>query len=86
MFAITNQAVRVFGRFGTIFVTSLDPARMQPLLTQTAGRRVSLIVIAMLAVSTISLAAKIISRSRWLDVASNAVYLALVGAPAGPAV
>ncbi len=79
MFAITNQAVRVFGRFGTIFVTSLDPARMQPLLTQTAGRRVSLIVIAMLAVSTVSLAARIITRSRWLGVISSAIYLALVG-------
>jgi hypothetical protein len=79
MFAITNQAVRVFGRFNTIFVTSLDPDRARPLFNPGAGYRISLIVIAMLAVSTVSLAARIITRSRWLDVASNAVYLALVG-------
>lgn len=79
MFGITDYAIRLFSRFGTVFLTSLDFDRARPLFTPEAGRRISLVVIAMLAVSTLSLAVKIFTRSRWVDAASNLFYLALIG-------
>jgi hypothetical protein len=79
MFGITDYAIRIFSRFNTVFLTSLDFDRARPLFTPEAGRRISLVVIVMLATSTVSLAVKIFTRSRWVDAASNLVFLVLVG-------
>jgi hypothetical protein len=79
MFGLTGFAVSVFSRFDTVFLTSLDFDRARPLLTPEAGRRISLVVIAMFAASTVSLVVKLFTRSRWVDTVSNAVSLALIG-------
>lgn len=51
----------------------------QPLFTPDAGRRISLIVIAMFAASTFTLLVKLFTRSRWVDAVSSVVSLALFG-------
>jgi hypothetical protein len=79
MAGFTGLAIHIFGRFNTIFLTSLDFDRARPLFNPAAGRRISLIVIAIFAASTVSLAVKFFTRSRWVDVASNVVSLALIG-------
>jgi hypothetical protein len=79
MVAVTDFALLVFARRGTIFFTGLDWRAARPLFTPGAGRRVSLIVIAMFAASTLALLVKVLTRSRWVNVVSNAVTLALIG-------
>ena len=51
----------------------------RPLFTPGAGRRLSIIVIAMFAASTMTLLVKLFTRSRWVDMVSNVVSLALIG-------
>lgn len=79
MLAITDLALYLFARHQTIFFVNLDWSTAQPLFTPGAGRRISLIVIAMLAFSALSLLAKLFTRSRWVDIVSNAISLALFG-------
>jgi hypothetical protein len=79
MLAITDFALYLFARHHTIFFVNLDWNDPRPLFTPGAGRRLSIIVIAMFAVSTMALLVKLVTRSRWVDVASNAVSLGLVG-------
>jgi hypothetical protein len=79
MLAITDFALYLFARHGSIFFVNLDWHDPRPLFTPAAGRYVSLVVIAMFAASTMALLVKLITRSRWVDVVSNAVSLALVG-------
>jgi hypothetical protein len=79
MLGITDFALYVFARRQTIFFVNLDWSAAQPLFTPGAGRRISLIVIAMLAFSALSLLAKLFTRSRWVDIVSNAISLALFG-------
>jgi len=80
MLAVTDFALYVFYKVHTIFVLNLD--RTAPryfLLAPEAGRRVSLIVIAMFAVGTAVAFVKIFTPSRWVDAVSGAVSLVLVG-------
>ena len=79
MLAFTDFALYVFARHGTIFFANLDWANLRPLFTPGPGRRISVVVIAMLALSTMTLLVKLFTRSRWVDVASNAVSLGLIG-------
>jgi hypothetical protein len=79
MLAITDLALYLFARHHTIFFVNLDWTDPRPLFTPGAGRRLSIIVIAMFAVSTMALLIKLFTRSRWVDVASNAVSLGLIG-------
>jgi len=79
MLAVTDFALYLFARHHTIFFVNLDWSDPRPLFTPGAGRRLSIIVIAMFAVSTMALLIKLFTRSRWADVASNAVSLGLLG-------
>jgi hypothetical protein len=79
MLAITDFALYLFARHRTIFFVNLDWNNPRPFFTPGAGRRLSIIVIALFAVSTMTLLIKLFTRSRWVDVASNAVSLCLVG-------
>ena len=79
MAAVTDFALYLYVRHQTIFFTNLDFTNPKPLFTPEAGRRLSLIVIALFAVSMFTLLVKLFSRSRWVDVASNAISLALIG-------
>jgi len=79
MLAVTDFALYLFSRNHTIFFVNLDWTDPQPLFTPDAGRRLSMIVIAMFAVSTMALFAKLFTRSRWVDATSNVVSLALIG-------
>lgn len=79
MVAITDFALYVFARHQTIFFTNVDWSNLRPLFTPGAGRRISIIVIAGFAVSTMALFVKLFTGSRWVDVASNVVSLGLIG-------
>jgi len=79
MLAITDFALYLFARHQTIFFVNLDWTDPRPLFTPSAGRRLSLIVIAMFAASTLALLIKLVTRSRWVDVISNVISLALIG-------
>jgi hypothetical protein len=79
MLAITDFALYLFAKHHTIFFVNLDWTDPRPLFTPGAGRRLSMIVIAGFAASTITLLVKLITRSRWMDVCSNVVSLALIG-------
>jgi hypothetical protein len=79
MLAITDFALYLFARHQTIFFVNLDWTDPRPLFTPGAGRRLSLIVIAGFAVSTLTLLIKLVTRSRWVDVISSFVSLGLIG-------
>ncbi len=79
MLAITDFALYLFARHQTIFFANLDWTNPRPLFTPGAGRRLSLIVIAMFAVSALSLLIKLLTRSRWVDVIGSVVSLGLIG-------
>ena len=79
MLAVTDFALYLFVRHSTIFFVNLNWADPRPLFTPGAGRTLSLIVIAMLAVSTIANIIKIFTRTRWADVVSNVLSLGLIG-------
>ena len=79
MLAITDFALYLFAKHHTIFFVNLDFANPRPLFTPGAGQRLSLIVIAMFAASTMALLIKLFTRSRWVDVGSDIVSLGLIG-------
>jgi hypothetical protein len=79
MLAITDFALYLFAKHQTIFFTNMSWTDPRPLFTAGAGRSLSLIVIAMLAASTLTLLVKLITRSRWVDLVSDAVSLVLIG-------
>jgi len=76
MLALTDIALYFFSRYGTIFL--INPKNPRPIFTPDAGRRLSLIIIAWFAASTLTLLAKLFTRSRWVDVVSNAISLFLI--------
>jgi len=78
MLALTDFALYFFAKYHTIFFANLDFTNPRPLFTPVVGWWVSLIVIAMFATSTLSLLAKLFTRSRWVDVVSNVVSLVLI--------
>jgi hypothetical protein len=61
------------------FIVNLNWTDPKPLFTPEAGRYLSLIVIAQLAVSTMSILAKLITGSPWVNIASNVLSLGLIG-------
>ena len=79
MLAITDFALYLFARHQTIFFVNLDWTDPRPLFTPGAGRRLSLIVIAGFALSTMTLLIKLFTRSRWVDVVNSAISLGLIG-------
>lgn len=79
MLAVTDFALYLFARYHTIFLYLTDGADPRPLLTPEAGRYLSLIVIAMFAVSTMTLLVKLFTRSPWVKIVSNVVSLGLIG-------
>ncbi|HPW18697.1 MAG TPA: hypothetical protein PLP83_10010 [Candidatus Aminicenantes bacterium] len=79
MLAVTDLALYVFARYGTIFLAFTRGRDPKPLLTPEAGRYLSLIVIAQLALSTMTLLVKLFTRSRWVTIVSNVVSLGLIG-------
>lgn len=79
MLALTDFALHLFAKHGTIFLMFPDGGDPRPFFTAAAGRSLSLIVVAMLAASSLTLLAKLITRSRWVDVVSDAVALVLIG-------
>ncbi len=79
MLAITDFALYLFARHGTIFFVNLDWSDPRPLFTPGAGRYISMIVIAGFAASTMALLVKLLTRSRWVDVVSNVISLGLIG-------
>lgn len=79
MLAVTDFALYVYYKAHTLFVINFDLDAPRRLLTPDVDKRVSLIVLAMLAVGTAAAFARIFTSSRWVDVVSDAVSLALVG-------
>jgi hypothetical protein len=79
MLAITDFALYLYVKHHTIFFVNLNFTDPRPLLTPEAGRRISLVVIAMLASGTLGLFAKFFFTSRWIDVASDGIGLVLIG-------
>jgi len=79
MFAVTDFAIYLYVKRQTIFFKNLDFSDPLPLFTAAAGRRISLIVIAMFAASALALLVKVFTSSRWVDVGSSVVSLALIG-------
>lgn len=79
MLGITDFAVYLFVKHHTVFFVNLDWTNPRPLFTPGAGSRLSLILIAMFATSTMSLFVKILTKSRWVDIVGNVVSLGLIG-------
>jgi len=79
MLAVTDFALYLFYKHRTIFFLNLDFTAPRLLLTPEAGRRISLIVIAMFVAGTAGLFVKIFTSSRWVDAFSNTISLALIG-------
>jgi hypothetical protein len=77
--AVTDFALYLFARHHTIFFVNLDWSDPRPLFTPGAGRRLSIIVIAQLALSTMTLLVKLFTRSPWVTIVSNIVSLGLIG-------
>jgi hypothetical protein len=77
--ALTGFAIYLYIRHNAIFFTSLNFANARPLLMPEVGRQISLIVIAMLAVNSLLLLFKLFTSSRWVDAASDILFLALIG-------
>jgi HAAS len=79
MLAVTDFALALYVKHHTIFFVNLDWHNPRPLLTPEVGQRLSLIVIAMFASWTLAMFAKVLFSTRWVDVVSGAVSLALIG-------
>jgi len=79
MLALTDLALYVFARHGTIFLKGFGSGEPLPLLVPSAGRRISLVVITMLALSAMTLFVKLFTRSRWVDIGSGVLSLGLIG-------
>jgi len=79
MLAVTSFAFHLYIKFHTIFFVSLNFKDPRFLFTPEAGRRYSLIVMAMLAAGTITLLIKLFTSTRWVDVVSSVVSLILIG-------
>jgi hypothetical protein len=83
MLALTGLAVKLFLTFQTIFFVSSNFNKFRPLLLPGPSRRISLIVIAMMAAGTIGLFIKLFTLSRrlvcWVNAISDSVSLVLIG-------
>ncbi len=79
MLAVTDFALYIFARYHTVFLYFTDGSDPRPLLAPGPGRYLSLIVIAQLAVSTMTLLVKLLTRSPWVKIVSNVISLGLIG-------
>ncbi len=79
MLAVTDFAIYLYVKHQTIFFVNLNFLDPRPLFTPEAGRTISFIVIAMFVAGTINTFIKVFISSRWLDLVSDAVSLALIG-------
>ncbi len=83
MLALTVVAARLFLKFQTLFVVSLNFEKSRPLFMPAPGRLISLAVLAMMAAGTIGLLIKAFSISRrlvcWVDAATDAFALVMIG-------
>lgn len=79
MTALSGFAAHVFITCRTIFVLNLDFSAPKPLFNPAVGYRLSMIVLAMIVAGALAAVARIFTASRWVDLASNAVSLALIG-------
>ncbi len=77
--AIADFLLYIFARRQTVFFVNLEWRTAKPLFALGPGRLISIVVIAMFAVSALAFLVKLITRSRWVDVVSGAVSLGLVG-------
>jgi hypothetical protein len=79
MTALTGIALYFYIRYQTIFFVNLDFAQHRPIFTPGAGQWFSLILIALWALSAISLAVKLVTSSPWVDAVEKALSLVLIG-------
>jgi len=79
MTALTGVALYFYIQYQTIFFVNLDFARHRPIFTPGAGQWFSLILIALWALSAISLAIKLVTSSPWVDAVEKALSLVLIG-------
>jgi hypothetical protein len=77
--AIADFLLYVLARRQTVFFVGFKWRTAAPIFTPGPGRLISIVVIAMFALSALALLVKLFTRSRWVDIASNAVSLGLVG-------
>ena len=78
MLGLTDAASYFYVKYRTIFFVNAHFPNPQPLLTPEAGARLSLIVIAMLALGTAGLFLKVFTSSRWVDVGTNGLSLVFI--------
>jgi hypothetical protein len=79
MTALTGISLYFYVRYQTIFFVNFDFARHRPIFTPEAGQWFSLILIGLWALSAISLAAKLVTPSPWVDAVEKALSLVLLG-------
>lgn len=79
MMALTDGAAYLFIKYHSVFFVNLDWKNPRPIFTPEAGRRLSLILIAMFATTTISLFIRVLTKSRWVDIVGDIVSLGLIG-------
>ena len=79
MTALTGISLYFYVRYQTIFFVNLDFARHRPIFTPEAGQWYSLVLIGLWALSAISLAAKLVTSSPWVDAVEKALSLVLLG-------
>jgi len=79
MTALTGTALYFYVQYRTIFFVNFDFARHQPIFTPEAGQWYSLILIGLWALGTISLAAKLVTSSPWVDAVEKSLSLVLLG-------
>jgi hypothetical protein len=79
MASLTGVALYFYLRYKTIFFVNLDFARHRPIFTPEAGSWYSLILIGLWALTTISLAFKLVTTSPWVDAVEKALSLVLLG-------
>ncbi len=78
MTALTSFAVTLYLKFHTIIAVNYHFHDWKPLLKPEPGAAVSRIIIAMFAAGALGLLVRFFTRSRWVDVASDAVSLVLI--------
>jgi hypothetical protein len=83
MLTLTGVAVKLFIRFQTIFLISANFDKFRPLLMPEPGRRVSIIILAMLIAGTINRLVKLFTLPRriscWVDATADGLALVLIG-------
>jgi len=79
MTALTGTALYFYVQYRTIFFVNLDFAQHRPIFTPEAGQLYSLILMGLWALGTISLAAKLVTPSPWVDAVEKGLSLVLLG-------